>query len=284
MPATPANHGDDSARRIQSVDRAVELLKAVAGNRTPQSIGELADSVGLNRSTAWRLLMTLEHHGLIDRDPVTQRYVTGYEILRLAASASAHELIASRARGTMDRLARETEETVNLVVLTPRGIVSIDQSYTRKIASVSVVGIHLPLHATASGKVRLALASPDERDELLAGKLERFTDQTITSLRALRAELDDVRRRGYAIERDEFEAGVSGVSAPILDPRGHVAAFLSIWGLSSRLSEERLAELGPIVAAAADEIGRRLAGPEAGGAARRQAVASARTSASSFSE
>jgi DNA-binding IclR family transcriptional regulator len=244
----------DAARRIQSVDRAVELLKAVAANRTPQSVGELADSIGLNRSTAWRLLMTLEHHGLIDRDPLTQRYVTGYEILRLAASASAHELIASRARATMDRLARETGESVSLVVLTPRGIVAIDQSDTRKIASVSVVGIHLPVHATASGKVRLALADPHERGDLLAGRLEAFTDRTITSRRALLGTLEEVRRRGYAVERDEFEAGVSGVSAAVLDPKGHAAAFLSIWGLSSRLPEERLTQLGPMVKQAADEV------------------------------
>ena len=252
------DHEQDTARRIQSVDRAVELLKAVAANRTPQSVGELADSVGLNRSTAWRLLMTLEHHGLIDRDPLTQRYVTGYEILRLAASASAHELIASRARKTMDRLARATGESVSLVVLTPRGIVAIDQSDTRKIASISVVGVHLPVHATASGKVRLALADRHEREDLMTGRLEAFTDQTITSKRALLAALEDVRRRGYAIERDEFEAGVSGVSAPVFDPKGNVAAFLSIWGLSSRLPDERLTELGPIVKQAADEVSAQL--------------------------
>jgi DNA-binding IclR family transcriptional regulator len=252
--AAAREHEQDTARRIQSVDRAVELLKAVAANRTPQSVGELADSVGLNRSTAWRLLMTLEHHGLIDRDPITQRYVTGYEVLRLAASASAHELIASRARGTMDRLARETGESVSLVVLTPRGIVAIDQSDTRKIASVSVVGIHLPVHATASGKLRLALAGHDEREDLLSGRLEAFTDRTIASRRALLTELEEIRRRGYATERDEFEAGVSGVSAPVFDPKGNVTAFLSIWGLSSRLPDERLAELGPMVKRAADDV------------------------------
>jgi DNA-binding IclR family transcriptional regulator len=269
MPAHERTDTEDTARRIQSVDRAVELLKAVAGNRTPQSVGELADSVGLNRSTAWRLLMTLEHHGLIDRDPLTQRYVTGYEILRLAASASAHELIASRARATMDRLARDTGETVNLVVLTPRGIVSIDQSDTRKIASVSVVGIHLPLHATASGKVRLAFAEPAVRTDLMAGPLEAFTGRTITAQRALIAELDEVRERGYAVERDEFEAGVSGVSAPVFDAKGHAAAFLSIWGLSSRLDEARLAELGPRVREAADEVSGQLA------SARTSAISSA---------
>src|SRR5919198_5371262 len=248
------DHEQDTARRIQSVDRAVELLKAVAANRTPQSVGELADSVGLNRSTAWRLLMTLEHHGLIDRDPLTQRYVTGYEILRLAASASAHELIASRARKTMDRLARETGESVSLVVLTPRGIVAIDQSDTRKIASISVVGVHLPVHATASGKVRLALADRPEREDLMTGRLERFTDRTVTNKAQLREMLNDVRHAGYAVERDEFESGVSGVSAPIFDPKGHVTAFLSIWGLTSRLDPARLEELGPRVRQAANQV------------------------------
>ena len=254
---------DSAARRIQSVDRAMDLLKAVAAARTPMSVNELADSVGLNRSTAWRLLMTLEHHGLLDRDPVTQRYVTGYEVLRLAASASAHELIASRARGVMDQLARETEEAVSLVVLTPRGIIAIDQSDTRKIASVSVVGVHLPVHATASGKVRLAFADPDERSELLSTRLERFTDRTVTNKAQLREMLNDVRHAGYAVERDEFESGVSGVSAPIFDPKGNVTAFLSIWGLTSRLDPARLEELGPRVRQAANQVTAMLGGVQA---------------------
>ena len=249
-----------SPRRIQSVDRAIDLLKAVSATRTPRTVGELADTCGLNRSTAWRLLMTLEHHGLIDRDAATQRYVIGYEVLRLAASASAHELIASRARPIMDRLAQDSEETVSLVVLTPRGVVAIDQSDTRNIATVSVIGVHLPLHATASGKLRLAYASEAEREELLILPLELLTDQTQTDAAALAQELEQVSRHGYAFESEEFEPGVASVAAPIFDSRGHVAASISISGLAARLPKSRLRELAPLVKQAGEEISDELRG------------------------
>lgn len=280
--ALPAEEGT-SPRRIQAVDRAIELLKAVSDSRSPRTVGELADACDLNRSTAWRLLMTLEHHGLIDRDSISQRYVIGYEVLRLAASASAHELIASRARPVMDRLAQETRESISLVVLTPRGIVAIDQSDSRSvIATVSVVGIHLPLHATASGKLRLAFAAEPEREELLGLPLEQLTERTLTDPAALVAELEQVRRQGYAVERDEFESGVSSVSAPIFDSRGHVAASISIWGLTTRLPKARLRELAPMVKAAAEEVTESLRGK--GPLVSDQVEASARTSAISSSE
>jgi DNA-binding IclR family transcriptional regulator len=258
-----APSGAESPRRIQAVDRAIDLLKAVAASRAPRTVGELADDCGLNRSTAWRLLMTLEHHGLIDRDPVSQRYVIGYEVLRLAAATSAHELIASRARPVMDRLAKETEETVSLVVLTPRGIVAIDQSDVTNIATVSVVGVHLPLHATASGKLWLAYVSGAERDEILTLNLDGLTTRTLTDSEALAAELRQVRQQGYAFERDEFEEGVSSVAAPIFDSRGHVAASISIWGLSARLTKARLRELAPHVKAAAAAVSGTLRGDAA---------------------
>jgi DNA-binding IclR family transcriptional regulator len=207
--------------------------------------------------------MTLEHHGLIDRDPLSQRYVIGYEVLRLAASAAPHELIASRARPIMDDLARDTGESISLVVLTPRGIVAIEQSDTRKIASVSVVGVHLPLHATASGKVRLAFASAEEREQLLSAPLERYTEQTLTSKKALLPVIAEVREVGYAMEHDEFEPGVSGVAAPVFGPSGNITAFISIWGLTSRLSPERLTELGARVRSAAEELTTRLSGGQA---------------------
>jgi DNA-binding IclR family transcriptional regulator len=273
-----AGETEDRPRRIQAVDRAVNLLHAVSSSRTPRTVGELADAVGLNRSTAWRLLMTLEHHGLIDRDPVTQRYVIGYEVLRLAASASAHELIASRARPVMDRLAQATEETVSLVVLTPRGNVAIDQSDTRKIATVSVIGVHLPLHATASGKLRLAHATEAEREELLTLPLAQLTERTRTDPEALDEELERVRAEGYALEQDEFESGVSGVGAPIFDSRDRMVAAISIWGLSARLPRPRLEELAPQVVRAADEISdtlREVPPPGAGPSGRRTRSAQA---------
>jgi IclR family acetate operon transcriptional repressor len=244
------------AKRIQSVDRAMELLKQVAHARTPQAVGDLAAATGLNRSTAWRLLITLEDHGMVDRDPLTQGYVPGYELLRLAGAKPAHEMLTTRARPVLDQLCRDTGETVNLLVPTAGGIVSVDQREAPKLTSVNIVGIRLPLHATASGKLRLAYAAEDELADLAGGALERFTDQTIVELDTLTKELAQVRGQGYALECDEFELGVSGVSAPVFATHDRVAAFVSIWGLTARLSRDRLEELATSVRAAATQITR----------------------------
>jgi IclR family acetate operon transcriptional repressor len=233
----------------------MDLLACVASARTPQLLGELAAATGLNRSTAWRLLMTLEYHGLVERDPRTQAYVAGYELLHLAGANPRHQLVRAGARGPIDRLARETGETVSLLVPTASGIVAIDQrDENPRLASVSIVGVQLPLHAAASGKLRLAYATPEELPMLLGAAPKRFTSRTITEPGDIKAELEAVRRRGYAVEREEFEPGVSGLSAPVFDSNGHALAFVSIWGLTAHLPNRRLKELALTVRSAADEI------------------------------
>src|SRR5919201_6894677 len=103
--------GTRPPQRIQAVDRAAALLKAVAASAHPASAQELAEACGLNRSTAWRLLATLEQHGLVERDAVTQRYGVGYALLGIAAAAD-HDPLTRRARPALEQLARETGETV----------------------------------------------------------------------------------------------------------------------------------------------------------------------------
>jgi DNA-binding IclR family transcriptional regulator len=99
--------------RIQSVDRAVELLEAIAAAPEPQTAPALADRAGLNRSTAWRILATLEHHGLVERDPAANRYGLGFALLRLAAAAG-HEPLVRLAHPLIRALAHDTGETANL--------------------------------------------------------------------------------------------------------------------------------------------------------------------------
>ena len=113
-------------RTIQSVDRAAMLIKAIADSRHPPTVIELAAACGLNRSTAWRLLATLDAHGLIERDPVSQRYSLGYAFLRIAAGAEPDPLVR-RSRPVRERLANETGEATNLAVAKRFRLVYFDQ-------------------------------------------------------------------------------------------------------------------------------------------------------------
>jgi Transcriptional regulator len=117
---------ESRAKTIQSVDRAATLIKAIADSPHPPTVNELATACGLNRSTTWRLLATLDGHGLIERDPVSQRYSLGYAFLRMAAGADVDPLVR-RGRPVLERLAQDTGEATNLAVARRFSLVYVDQ-------------------------------------------------------------------------------------------------------------------------------------------------------------
>jgi DNA-binding IclR family transcriptional regulator len=233
--------------RIQSIDRAVELLEAVAAAPEPETGPALADACGLNRSTAWRILATLEHHGLVEREPATNRYGLGFAVVRLAAAAG-HEPLVRLAHPVLRRLAQATGETVNLAVARRLELVYADQVQAPHVMAPDWLGHTVPLHATSTGKAFLAALPEDELDALLRAPLERFTDTTITDPRALHQELDATRERGYAISRGELEPALWGVSAA-----ARAAAVVSVWGTDARV-RDRIDELGARAAGAAREL------------------------------
>jgi DNA-binding IclR family transcriptional regulator len=236
--------------RIQSIDRAVELLEAVAAASEPETAPALADAAGLNRSTAWRILATLEHHGLVERDRETNRYRLGFAVLRLAAAAG-HEPLVRLAHPILRRLADATGETVNLAIARRLELVYADQVQPRRVMAPNWLGHTVPLHATSTGKAFLAALPEAELEQLPA--LERFTDTTIAEAAALREELATVREQGYAVSHGELEPALWGVSAAALDAAGRPAAVLSVWGVESRV-RARLDELGATTATAAREL------------------------------
>jgi len=242
----------NGAQRVQSVARAAELLKALGAHGGPASVFDLADRCGLNRSTAWRILATLEDEGLVERDPATGRYEIGYALVALGAAAG-HDPLIRRAHPALRALAEACLETASLAV--PRGmqLVYVDQVQAPHVMAADWLGRATPLHATSTGKALLAWLSEDDIGAALPGRLERFTDTTITTRPVLRTELAQVRARGYAISRGELEPALWGVSAPVLDG-GRPVAVVSVWGVESRIRARGLDALGARTLAAADEI------------------------------
>ena len=238
---------------VQAVDRAAALLKAVANAAQPASVPELAVSCGLNRSTAWRLLATLERQGLVERDPATQRYSVGYAIFQIAAGDD-HDSLVRRAHPVIERLARETRTTVSLAVAKRFNLVYVDQIDEPRALAPNWLGRSLPLHATSGGKAFLAWLPKDERDAILTGRLTRFTSTTVTERRRLEQELAADRRRGYSSCLGELEETLWGVSAAVLDMRERPIAIVNAWGPSNRLTGERLPIVGAKTARAAEEI------------------------------
>lgn len=247
-------------RTIQSVDRAAALLKAVADSRRPLTLSELAARTSLNRSTAWRLLATLDLHGLVERDPVSQRYTVGYAIVQIAAGGD-HDALVRRARPAVERLATETGETASLAVAKRFELVYVDQVEAPHVMAPNWLGRPAPLHATSSGKAFLAWLTPEERATLLTpARLKRYTSTTITKRAELENELEEVRERGYSVCVGELEETLFGVSSAVLNPQGRPVAIVSVWGPEHRVHRRRLPSIGDAAVRAAREITRLFSG------------------------
>jgi DNA-binding IclR family transcriptional regulator len=234
--------------RIQSVDRAIRLLKAIADSPVPLLLADAARAAAVNPGTAWRLLATLEDHGLVARSGGA--YAVGYSVVRIAASAD-ETALKTAARPLLERLVEDTQEAVSLSVPRHLTIVSIDHIAAPRVVSAGWVGEQLPLHCTSNGKLLLASLPDDELSAFLRRPLTALTPATITRARALRAELRNVRERGYGTEVEEFESGLHAVSAAARDPRGRPIAILSVSGPAYRMPRPRLDEIGAMLVPAA---------------------------------
>jgi DNA-binding IclR family transcriptional regulator len=240
-----------NAGGVQSVQRAAALLDAIADSAEPRTAPELAELCALNRSTAWRILATLEEEGLVERD--AGRYSIGHAVARLAAAAT--DALPRMARPHLEELAERTGETVSLAVPRRLRLVYVDQVQAPHVMAADWLGRAVPLHATSTGKALLAFLPQDEIEAALTPALQRFTDRTIIDPAELRAELDRTKRRGYAVSRGELETALWGASAPIRDRQGRPVAVVSVWGAEGRLKAKgRLKELGGAAAATADAV------------------------------
>lgn len=251
--------GPDSAHRsgrVQSVDRAVALLRAVAAARDDQAtVSALAVACGLNRATAWRILSTLEQQGMVALDRPTGRYAIGFGVVELAQAAGVGVLVEA-AHKVLERVALQTGETASLAIVRDGGLQYVDEVAPPSVVSATWRGRSVSLHATSTGKALLAFAAEETVQAMLSDPLQAYTDTTITDPDELRVELAATRERGHGVCRGEFEESAWGVSAPVLDAGGRPLAVVSIWGPGGRLTEARFDTLGAVAREAAAEIAR----------------------------
>ncbi len=259
MSHSPDGDGVARARtqsgRVQSVDRALNLLDAVAdASPRGETVTALAAHCDINRATAWRLLVTLEAHGFVERDPNTNRYKVGLALIRMSAAAG-YDGLVRRTRPILERVSEQTAETAALAIAGLHGVTYVAEVAPRSVLAVNWLAREVPLHATSTGKAFLAWLPQKEAVGMLEQPLPGFTDATVTDSGLLLAELTKTRARGYAECAGEFEATVYGVSAPVLDATdARPLAVFSIWGPVNRVPVTRFAELGPIAVEAATEI------------------------------
>jgi DNA-binding IclR family transcriptional regulator len=243
---------------LQSVTRAVRALELIA-EAGSLGVTELGRRLDVHKATASRLVSTLAERGLVERDPVTEKYRLGFGLIRLASAAMASLDLVRASHPILEELAERTRETVNLGVLSGDAVVYVDQvSGTRAIVSVSWVGRRTPLHCTSNGKVLLAHLTPAERDRLLARPLERATPATIVDPGVLTSQLQEIKVRGYAQTLEELEEGLNAVAAPVRQANGEVVSALSVSGPAFRMRPLDLPRIARLTVEAANAVSRRL--------------------------
>ena len=248
---------------VRSVGRAVDLLLALAHG--PQTLGRLAERTDLSKATVHRLLASLGHGQLAIQDPSTGDYLLGPGCF-VIADAVMRGLggLGVLARPVLERLRDTTGETVTMHVRAGSQRLCVEELVSlQSVRYTAGVGTATPIHVGSAGKLLLAYTNKDERTDLLDhSTLDPITGATITDRAELEAEVEEVRRLGYAESHGERVVGASAISAPILSSDGTILAALSILGPDGRLTQERVDEFRPAVLAAASDISDRIAAAE----------------------
>lgn len=242
---------------VQSVERALAILEILARSGEAGVTG-IAAEIGVHKSSAFRLVATLEKSGLVEQCEDRGKYRLGMGILRLAGATTVRLDVVHEARPICRKLASATGETVNIAVLSEHSALYLDQvAGASSLQPQNWVGQHIPLHATSNGKVLLSGLTEEELGRTL-GSMPAYTDATITGKKRLYRELAEVRERGYATAVDELEVGLTALAAPIRNAHGDVVAALSVSGPTFRLDAERIEQaLRPLLESAA-EVSHRL--------------------------
>lgn len=231
---------------IGSVDSALRLLLMV-GERGRVRIAEASRELGVARSTAHRLMQMLQYYDLVRQDPESKAYTPGPGLIGMGLRVVRMLDVPGLARPHMEALADEVQETVVLMAR-QRGadVICLDSVESpRALRIASRTGMVVQAHASASGRALLATLPREELLELYpSARLPRPQPSSLSSRSELLAELESVRAAGYAVQRDESEAGVSAVAAPVRSGEGSASFVLTIMVPTSRLSDEQVPRIG----------------------------------------
>ncbi len=250
--------GPEDGRKAKTVEKALVILVEFMKGPPLLGISDLSTRAKFPRAVVQRVVNSLRSVGFLEQDPKSKRYTLGLRVLELGATAANYNRLMIAAQPVMNRLNDVTREATLLSVIDRR---------TWRGAYISLLDALEPsvirpklqqqgyLHASSTRKVLLAHLAPDEIDYVIRKVgLPRLTSKTIATPNALLAELERIKRDGYAVSRGEAYAGTSGVAAPIRDKGGAVVASLGVSVPDTRLNEARLKKLRQLVVKAAAEI------------------------------
>ncbi len=231
---------------VPAVDRAFRILELLKIEGREMTLMEIAKATGWHKSSVHKLLVTMNHHGVLERDPLTKRYYIGITMAEYGRIALNNLDIRVTAKSFLKELVDYSNETAVLAILKGTKMIMIDKREPFLNIRVSpFIGMRFQATATANGKALLAWLPEEKVREILQIEgLPRSSKKAIVDVGAYSADLEETRRRGYAVDREEVYEGVSGVAAPVFTPGGKAIATLSIVGPEFRMTDEKIRDFG----------------------------------------
>lgn len=249
----------ENLKRIQSIDRAMSILKLFSEKRKEMKLTDIAEELDLNKSTVHGIISTLKYHGFIEQNEETQKYRLGVYLIKLGDLVSNSMDIIDIAHPIIAEVSQNLDETVHLSRLDNNELIYMDKVESHQsIRIITTIGSRMPAYCTGMGKALLAFSDLDKLGESLPEEFEAITPNTITDKKALIKELYSIREKGYAIDNEESDMGLRCVAAPVFDHAGNAKYALSVSGPTIRMTEERIEAIIQVVKDAAKRISQKL--------------------------
>jgi DNA-binding IclR family transcriptional regulator len=241
---------------VPAVDRAARILSLLRTEGREMTIAEIADATGWHKSSVHKLLVTLNYHGLLDRDALTKRYSLGVALSEYGRIALNNLDIRYAAKPFLKTLVECSGETAGLSILRGTKMIFVDIEEPQIQIRVSLfVGMRSPVTATSNGKAVLAWFPESRLNEIIQIEgLPATTKKSIVKPAAFRAELAATRERGYATDFEEFEEGVAGVSAPVFESSGQVMGAICVAMPAFRMRKDKIRRYGKKCAELASQL------------------------------
>ena len=244
---------------IRAVERALDVLLCFSAETPELTMTQIAEQVGIHKSTTHRMLATLERKRFVQRDPATGTYRLGIRVLQMAYLTLERNDLRRLATPFLHRLCDQFQENVDLSVLDETDVVYLNMIESpQRVKLAAAVGQRLPAFATASGKAILAFMPDETVQRILKHGMPQYTLHTLRSPEAFFENMRQVRKQGFALSDQEFEEGINAVAAPILDHSNQPIAAVAVAGPAYRLTRERMIEISPLVLSTAHDIAQEM--------------------------
>ncbi|RFU70911.1 IclR family transcriptional regulator [Peribacillus saganii] len=245
---------------VKSVSRALDIITIVSLKKGGVGVTEIANQIDINKSSVYRILSTLVQYGYIEQDEETGKYKLGYKFLEVSSRLLDSIDLRSEAKPYLQELENETNEVIHLVVYDQGEVVYIEKLEGNETLRMhSKVGKRAPMHCTSVGKAILANLPASVVMEILERKgMPLHTNKTITDIDVFLLELNHVRQKGFALDLEENEYGITCIAVPIFDHLGKPIAAVSISGPTMRMTDERLKQLQEKMIYVGRQISKRL--------------------------